>query len=77
MTAQAKEGLYAGVWMCVEPSCECTVDVIHTRKGPVIENALMRRGSEEIRLCLLCFLSRRNYYESEGFEFIKIEKPKE
>ncbi len=67
---------FQGVALCAEPFCEAITDVINTKKGAVIDNVLMQRGGEEIRLCLLCFLSFRQRYEAAGFKYIQTDKVK-
>lgn len=76
MTARDQTEIFQGVWMCAEPTCDAMTDIIHTKRGPVISNVLMRRGSEEIRLCLLCYLANQNRYFTNGFSVVSVENPK-
>lgn len=76
MTTRDQTELYQGIWLCASQHCEAITDVIHTKKGPVIDNVLMRRGTEEIRLCLLCHLSQHETYEKKGFQFVQRDSVK-
>ena len=58
-----------GFITCSDPDCACEPNILKAGQKNVIGHVVMARGSEQIFLCLLCYLARNSTYRMQGWEF--------
>jgi len=62
------------VYECAEVNCICINPVVQAGRRVITPNVLMRKGTEEIRLCLLCYFGYRTGWQTRGFSKVEVFK---